>query len=130
MDFAALKIIHIAAAAVSFLLFFLRGLWMLSGSPLLERRWVRVVPHLNDTLLLAAAIWMTIILQQYPGTHGWLTAKIAGLIAYIGLGMVALRHGRTRRVRLAAWITAQLAFAYIVAVALTHDPLPLRAAIG
>jgi uncharacterized membrane protein SirB2 len=129
MDFAALKAIHIATVAISYALFFVRGIWMLTGSPLLERRWVRVVPHVNDTVLLAAAIWMTIILQQYPGTHGWLSAKVAGLIAYIGLGMVALRRGRTRRVRLAAWIAAQLVFAYIVAVALAHDPLPFRAAI-
>jgi len=129
MDFAALKAIHIATVAISYALFFVRGIWMLTGSPLLERRWVRVVPHVNDTVLLAAAIWMTIILQQYPGTHGWLTAKVAGLFAYIGLGMAALRYGRTRGVRLAAWIAAQLVFAYIVAVALAHDPLPFRAAI-
>jgi len=129
MDLAALKAFHIAAVAVSYALFFARGIWMLSGSPLLAQRWVRVVPHINDTVLLGAAIWMTIILQQYPGTHGWLTAKLAGLIAYIGLGMVALRHGKTRRVRLAAWVAAQIVFAYIVAVALTHDPLPLRVAI-
>jgi len=129
MDFAALKAIHIATVAISYALFFVRGIWMLTGSPLLGRRWVRVVPHVNDTLLLAAAIWMAIILQQYPGTHGWLTAKVAGLFAYIGLGMAALRYGRTRGVRLAAWIAAQLAFAYIVAVALAHDPLPFRGAI-
>jgi len=129
MDFAALKAIHIATVAISYALFFVRGIWMLTGSPLLERRWVRVVPHVNDTVLLAAAIWMAIILQQYPGTQGWLTAKVAGLFAYIGLGMAALRYGRTRGVRLAAWIAAQLVFAYIVAVALAHDPLPFRAAI-
>ncbi len=128
MEFAALKAIHIAAAAISYTLFLLRGMWMVADSPLLARRWVRVVPHVNDTVLLAAAIWMTILLQQYPGTHAWLTAKVAGLIIYIGLGMVALRHGRTRGVRLAAWIAAQLVFAYIVAVALTQDPLPFRAA--
>jgi uncharacterized membrane protein SirB2 len=129
MDFAALKAIHIATVAISYALFFVRGIWMLTGSPLLERRWVRVVPHVNDTVLLAAAIWMAVILGQYPGTQGWLTAKVAGLVAYIGLGMVALRRGRTRRVRLASWIAAQLVFAYIVAVAFTHDPLPFRAAI-
>jgi uncharacterized membrane protein SirB2 len=129
MDFAALKAIHIATAAISYALFFVRGIWMLTGSPLLERRWVRVVPHVNDTVLLSAAIWMAVILRQYPGTQGWLTAKLAGLIAYIGLGMVALHRGRIRGVRLAAWLAAQLVFAYIVAVALTHDPLPFRAAI-
>ena len=129
MDFAALKAIHIAAVAISYTLFLVRGIWMITESPLLARRWVRVVPHVNDTVLLAAAIWMTILLEQYPGTHAWLTAKVAGLIIYIGLGMVALRHGRTRRVRLAAWIAAQLVFAYIVAVALAHDPMPFGAAI-
>jgi uncharacterized membrane protein SirB2 len=129
MDFGALKTIHVAAAMISYALFFVRGIWMLSGSPLLGRRWVKVLPHVNDTVLLAAAIWITIILRQYPGTHDWLTAKVAGLVAYIGLGIVALRVGRTRRVRLGAWIAAQLVFAYIVAVALTHEPLPFPAAI-
>ena len=128
MDFAALKAIHIATAAISYALFFVRGIWMLTGSPLLERRWVRVVPHVNDTVLLAAAVWMTLILHEYPGTHAWLSAKLAGLVAYIALGMVALRFG-TWRVRLSAWLAAQLVFAYIVAVALTHDPLPFLAAI-
>jgi len=129
MDFGALKTIHVAAAVISYVLFFVRGIWMLTGSPLLGRRWVKVVPHVNDTVLLAAAIWMTIILGQYPGTHDWLTAKVAGLVAYIGLGIVALRRGRTQRVRLATWIAAQFVFAYVVAVALTHDPLPFPAAI-
>jgi len=129
MDLEALRAIHVVTAAISYSLFFVRGIWMLTGSPLLERRWVRVLPHVNDTVLLAAAIWMMVILHQYPGTHDWLTAKVLGLLAYIGLGMAALRHGRNRGARLTAWIAAQLVFAYIVAVALAHDPLPLRSAI-
>ena len=130
MDFTVLKAVHVVTVVISYALFFVRGVWMLAGSPVLQNRWVRVLPHVNDTLLLAAAIWMTIILREYPGTHGWLTAKLAGLIAYVGLGVAALHRGRTRRVRLATWIAAQLVFAYIFAVALTHDPLPLRVAIG
>lgn len=130
MDLSAFKTIHVATAAISYALFFVRGVWMLAASPMLNRRWVKVVPHVNDTVLLAAAIWMAVILREFPGTHGWLTAKLAGLLAYIGLGMLALRHGRTRGVRLAAWLAAQLAFAYIVAVALTRDPLPFRAVLG
>jgi uncharacterized membrane protein SirB2 len=86
---------------------------------------VRVVPHLNDTLLLAAAIWMTVVIHQYPGTHAWLTAKVAGLLVYIALGMVALKRGKTRRVRIAAWVAAQAVFFYIVAVALTRSVWPL-----
>jgi uncharacterized membrane protein SirB2 len=124
MEFALLKTIHIGAVAVSYLMFFVRGIWMLADSPLLNQRWVRIVPHVNDTLLLAAGLWMTAIIHQYPGTHGWLTAKLAGLILYILLGLVALRPGRAKRVRAAAWIAAQIVFAYIVAVAVSHDPLP------
>jgi uncharacterized membrane protein SirB2 len=124
MEFVSLKAIHIGTVAVSYILFFVRGIWMLSDSPLLYQRWVRIVPHLNDTLLLAAGVWMTAIIQQYPGTHGWLTAKLAGLVLYILLGLVALRPGRAKRVRAAAWIAAQIVFGYIVAVAFSHNPLP------
>jgi uncharacterized membrane protein SirB2 len=121
MDFPILKAAHVATVALSWLMFFVRGLWMLARSPLLERRWVRVAPHVNDTVLLAAGVWMAVLMRQYPGTHGWLTAKVVALFVYVGLGAVALR-----RRRLSAWIAAQLVFLYIVAVALTRDPLPWR----
>jgi len=123
MEFALLKTVHIATVAVSYALFFVRGIWMVSDSPLLHRRWVRVVPHVNDTVLLAAGIWMTSIIHQYPGTHGWLTAKLAGLVLYILLGLIALRPGRAKRIRVIAWIAAQIVFGYIVAVAISHNPL-------
>jgi uncharacterized membrane protein SirB2 len=124
MEFAVLKVVHVTAAAVSYVLFVVRGIWMINGSPRLGERWVRIVPHINDTLLLAAAIWMTLLLHQYPGSHAWLTAKVAGLLVYVGLGMVALKLGRTHRARIAAWLAAQAVFFYIVAVALTRNPLP------
>jgi len=124
MDFAVLKMIHVATAAVSYVLFVVRGFWMISDSPRLGERWVRIVPHANDTLLLAAAIWMTMLLHQYPGTHGWLTAKLAALLVYIVLGTVALKRGKTQRTRIAAWIAAQAVFFYVVAVALTRAPFP------
>ncbi len=123
MELALLKQIHVTTAAVSSALFFVRGIWMINGSPRLGERWVRIVPHVNDTLLLAAAIWMTILIHQYPGSHAWLTAKVAGLLVYIGLGTVALKRGKTRRARIAAWLAAQVVFFYIVAVALTRNPL-------
>jgi uncharacterized membrane protein SirB2 len=124
MEFAVLKVIHVTAATVSYALFVVRGTWMINGSPRLAERWVRIVPHINDTLLLAAAIWMIFLLREYPATHAWLTAKVAGLLVYIGLGTVALKRGKTRRERIAAWLAAQAVFFYIVAVALTRNALP------
>jgi uncharacterized membrane protein SirB2 len=127
MEFTLVKTIHVCAAAMSYALFFLRGVWMMTDSGMLARRWVRIVPHFNDTVLLAAGIWMAILSRQYPGTHAWLSAKLAALVLYILLGMLALRPGHDKRVRIAAWCAAQAVFAYIVAVALTHDPLMLLA---
>ncbi|MCG6876447.1 MAG: SirB2 family protein [Betaproteobacteria bacterium] len=127
MGYLALKYLHVATVIVSYGLFFVRGTWMLSDSPMLTRRWVRIVPHVNDTVLLVAAIWLATIIRQYPGSSAWLTAKVAGLIVYILIGMVALRRGPTKPVRAVAWVAAQLVFFYIVAVALTRDANPMRA---
>lgn len=101
---------------------------MLRASPLLQRRWVRTLPHVVDTLLLASALIMALMTGQYPFAAGWLTAKVLALAVYIGLGMVAMRFGRTRKIRAAAWLAAQAVFFYIVAVALTRNPLPWTAA--
>lgn len=126
MSYLALKNLHVATVVVSYCLFVVRGAWMLADSPMLAKRWVRIVPHVNDTVLLVAGIWLTTIIQQYPGTSAWLTAKVAGLIVYIVVGTVALRRGPTKPIRAAAWVAAQLVFFYIVAVALTHDANPIR----
>jgi len=126
MSYLALKYLHVSTVIVSYGLFFARGTWMLADSPMLARRWVRIVPHINDTVLLIAAIWLTTLIGQYPGTSAWLTAKVAGLIVYILIGTVAIRRGPTKTVRAAAWVAAQLVFFYIVAVALTHDANPMR----
>ena len=118
------KYLHVSFVVLSGTGFVLRGAWMLQGSPMLARRWVRVLPHVVDTVLLASAIALAVMMEQYPLVHGWLTAKVLGLIAYIALGTIALKRGRTRAVRIAAFCGALVVFAYIVAVALTKSVLP------
>ena len=127
MDYLSLKIVHVGCASISYSLFVVRGVWMLRGSSLLQRAWVKVVPHVVDTVLLASAVALAVMSHQYPLVHAWLTAKVAGLLIYIGLGMVALRHGKTHCVRLTAWIAAQGVFFYFVAMALTRNPFPMHA---
>ena len=121
--YVALKHLHLTAVVLSFTLFVLRGVWMLIDSPRLRRPWVRVVPHVIDTVLLASALGLVAILHQYPLVHGWLTAKVAALIVYIVLGSIALKRGSSKPVRAAAWIAALAVFGYIVSVALTRSPL-------
>lgn len=125
MPYLALKHLHMTFAALSGLLFLIRGIWMLRASPRLQQRWVRIVPHIIDTLLLASAVGLAMWSLQYPGQSPWLTAKVTALVAYIVLGAVALKRGRTRQARALAFVGALLCFAYIVAVALTKNPLVL-----
>jgi uncharacterized membrane protein SirB2 len=124
--YALLKSAHVTCVVVSGAGFILRGLWMLQDSPLLARRWVRVAPHVVDTALLASAIALAAATGQYPFVQGWITAKVFGLVAYIGLGTIALKRGRTRGVRLAAFCGALLVFSYIVAVATTRSAMLYR----
>ena len=116
------KYLHVGSVILSLGGFAARGVLMLSGSPLLATRFVRVAPHIVDTVLLASALWLSWLLRQYPFVHGWLTAKVLGLAVYIVLGAIALRRGRTKGVRIAAFVGAAAAAFYIVSVALTHDP--------
>ena len=122
MDYGLLKTIHIGCVAVSYGLFLLRGIWMMRESPLLQRPWVKVMPHVIDTALLASAIGLAAMLGQYPFVHDWLTAKAVGLLLYTGFGMAALKRARRRATRVAAWIVAQAVFLYIVSVAMTRNP--------
>lgn len=121
VTYPILLTIHVCAVICSGTLFVLRGAWMMNDSPRLQQRWVKVLPHVNDTVLLVAAIGLTLRIDEYPFTHAWLTAKVSGLLLYIVLGMIALKRGRTRRIRIGAFVAALLVFVYIVAVALTHN---------
>jgi len=120
------RALHVGSAALSIAGFAARGALMLADSPWLRARVVRVAPHVVDTLLLASAVWLAWFLGQIPFVHAWLTAKVLALLAYIVLGALALRRGKTKRVRAAAFAAALAVAAYIVAVALTHDAAPWR----
>lgn len=65
---------------------------------------------------------MLMMMAVNPFLQNWLLAKFAGLIAYILLGMVALRRGPTLRIRTFALAGALFAFAYVVGVALSKSP--------
>ena len=120
--YGELRFLHIAAALASGAGFALRGAWMLVDSPRLGARWVRVVPHVVDTLLLASALALVFASGQSPGALPWLNAKIVALLAYIGCGMLCLRHGRRQAVRAVFFVLALGCYAFIVSVARARDP--------
>ena len=118
---ALLKQLHMLFVLLSLLGFVTRGVWMLRESTLLGQRWVRILPHLNDTLLLVSAISLAVLMGLSPGTHPWLLTKIIALFVYIGLGVLAFRHPR-KPGRTLAWLAALVVFMYIVSVAFSKQP--------
>ncbi len=96
---------------------------MLAGSPRLRTPWLRVLPHIVDTMLLGSALWLVSVLHLPLLQTPWLLAKILGLVLYIVLGSLALRPGRSRSVRIAALVAALATVGWIVSVAVRHDPL-------
>lgn len=123
MSYLALKHLHMSFAALSGTLFLLRGILMLrrpEGAPasksILDRS-----SHIIDTVLLASALAMVVWGAQYPFVVPWLTAKVLAVVAYIIVGAVALKRGKTKGIRAGAFVAALLIFGYIVKVALTKQ---------
>lgn len=120
---SVLTALHIALAYLTVAGFLIRGVWALTRSPLREERWVRVAPHVVDTLLLALGVVLALRLSVSPFS-GWLAAKLVGLLVYIALGVVTMRAS-SRGVQAAAFAGALVVAAYIFAVAITRSPWPL-----
>ena len=118
-----IKIIHVATACVSIIGFTVRGIWAIRGSNQLHKKWVKIAPHINDTLFLLSGIILAIQIGQYPFVNAWLTIKVLGLLVYILLGMVVLRFAKSKQIKSLAFVSAIAIFIYIVLVALTKNPL-------
>lgn len=97
---------------------------MLHDSPLVQSRQVKLARDIVDSTLLLSAILLAWQLGYSPLEHAWLATKIIALAVYIVIGSVALKRGKSKRIRLIAWLVAQLIFIYIVSVAMMHDPQP------
>lgn len=124
--YAAIKQFHLLTVAITITMFILRFYWLQAGSAMLQRRWVRIVPHLNDTLLFISGILLVAITHFYPFTPqgNWLTEKLFGVIIYIVLGVIALgRRPRASKVRWIAFLVALVVIAVIIKLATSKMPL-------
>ena len=123
--YLALRHAHIGFVILSIALFVLRGGLMLAESHWVHSAWLRYPSYAIDTSLLTAALMLTSVVHQYPFGNGWLTMKVALLVVYVVLGSIALKRGRSRRIRLAAFVAALLTVGFLVNVARAHHPLGL-----
>ncbi|MGB0662958.1 MAG: SirB2 family protein [Pontibacterium sp.] len=121
--YLAIKHIHLTAVGLSLLLFAIRAFIVIGLKAPIKPKWLKITPHVVDTLLLASAVTLCVLSSQYPFMTAWLTAKVVGLLIYIGAGVVALK-GQTQTIRLVAFAVAAAAAAYIISVAFSRSPMP------
>lgn len=117
-----IKFVHILCVILSGSLFTLRGILMLVRSRYTNHVALRMLSYTIDTTLLTAALMLITLLHQYPFVQAWLTVKVLLLVVYIVLGVLALRRGRTRQAQVASLIAALLVYAFIITVAIAHNP--------
>ncbi|NOZ51738.1 MAG: SirB2 family protein [Gammaproteobacteria bacterium] len=116
-----LKFVHVAAALLSIVGFSVRGYLKIIGSSRLDHQWLRIAPHVIDTVLLLSAVILAVELAKIPFVDVWLTAKIVALVVYILLGFIVMRLAKRQAVRVVAYILAIITFSYIVMVALSRN---------
>lgn len=121
--YAQIRGVHIGAVLASGALFALRGAGVLGGA-----RWPLGAPlrHLSyaiDSVLLAAALMLLSMLPAAVFANQWLTLKLALLVAYVVLGSLALKRGRSHRVRAICLGAALAVYIAMFGIARTHQPL-------
>ncbi|AWL11504.1 Protein sirB2 [Saliniradius amylolyticus] len=119
----ALKHFHQTMVALTVALFVLRFYWLHRHPAMLGKKWVKVVPHVIDTLLLLSAAGLCVLIQQYPFVHDWVTEKLMAVLLYILLAFVALKIGRTTFIRWVGFLGAISWLLFAAKVAIIKQPL-------
>jgi len=117
------KHLHMTAALLSVLLFTLRFVWTLVGSEQLNKKWVKILPHVIDTCLLAFGLVLMMKLALNPFEQLWLGEKLLAVVAYIFTGYYTLKLARTRLMQVVGFVGALGWIVLVVKLAMTKTPV-------
>jgi uncharacterized membrane protein SirB2 len=120
--YAQIRAAHILAVILSGTLFAVRGAGVLAGARWPMHPVIRYSSYTIDTTLLTAALMLVAVLPAGLFANHWLTVKLVLVVAYIVLGVFALRRARTPRGRWISYVVALAIFIMIVGIARTHTP--------
>jgi len=122
VDYAVFKQVHMGLALLSVGGFILRWNWFRRHSTLSFHWLTKSLPHVIDTLFLATGLMLAFTIGQYPLITGWLSAKVAGLLLYILLGMAAMSRRVSHSGQRIAFLAALMCFSWIISVARLKSP--------
>lgn len=115
------KHLHLTLAVISISFFTLRFAWLLINSDQLNRKWVKITPHIIDTLLLVIGAIMVVRLAINPFEQVWLAEKLLALAAYIFTGVYTLKFAKNRMMQIFGYLGAMAWVIVIVRIALTKE---------
>ena len=117
-----IKTVHLWLAIASGAVFAVRGLFALLG--MRWPRWLLVkwASYTIDTALLTAAAMLFTILPAGMFANGWLALKVVLVVAYIVLGILAMRTSLTTPRRAAFYLAALAVYAQVYGIARAHHP--------
>ncbi len=118
-----LKHLHITLAVLSISLFTYRFILTLMASKNLDRKWLKISPHVIDTFLLIAGISLAVKLHLNPMEQMWLAEKILALFAYIFTGYYTLKLARNRPMQILGFLGAMGWVMLIVRLAITREAM-------
>lgn len=107
-----LKHFHLFFVTLVFISFIARMVLSEFYPERLKQKWLKITPHVIDTLLLLTGIALVYQGHWLSADYGWIMGKILLLTAYIGLGMVAMRNRGKQH-----WLAAAGAIACLLYIA-------------
>lgn len=118
LSYSAFKHSHMLFIAISILLFQYR--FLLKSLRKNIPKILKIIPHINDTLLLISAIALVYMSGFNPLNQPWLLAKIIALILYVVFGIMAMKSSGSKSV--IGYVLATFAFAFMVMTAIQKTP--------
>ena len=120
-----LKHFHMTLAAISISLFTLRFFWTLANSPKLQTKWVKITPHIVDTLLLTIGVIMAVQYYINPLEQLWLAEILWAVVGCIFSGSCPLKVARSNRMQIMGYLGAIGWVMLIVRLAMTREAMLL-----
>jgi len=93
------KHLHLSLVITSVAFFAWRFYLVTKKSQMVDKKWLKVLPHVIDSLLLLSAIWLCFLIRQYPIADAWLSQKLLAVILYIVFGYYTLKKADSMRQR-------------------------------
>lgn len=115
--------LHIIFAAITLLVFIIRGVMMLAGNT--SSRTMLALSSITTIFLFASGLYLGFV-HHLSFAGGFVGTKLIGLLLFVGFGVIALKQGLSKSVAIVLWLLGLASFIYTYLIA-THKFTPLFA---